>query len=244
MPILTAVLAAGFALIHLLIGRLRFLHAVPRSRWLSMAGGVAVAYIFLHVLPELAAHQERVAETASGRIGLSEDLVYLTALLGLSAFYGLERAVRGSKAAQAREGEEAQADPGTFWLHLGSFAVYNVLIGCLLLHREEAGLLSLLFYFVAMALHFVTNDFGLREDYRERYDRIGRWLLAAAVAIGWLLGLLTTLPAVAGSFLFAFLAGGVVLNVLKEELPEERQSRFWPFGAGAAAYAALLLLAG
>jgi hypothetical protein len=42
--------------------------------------------------------------------------------------------------------------------------------------------------------------------------------------------------------LFAFLAGGVVLNVLKEELPEERESRFWAFALGAASYTALLLV--
>ena len=40
------------------------------------------------------------------------------------------------------------------------------------------------------------------------------------------------------SFLFAFLAGGVVLNVLKKELPEERESRFLLFALGLAAYAA------
>jgi hypothetical protein len=34
------------------------------------------------------------------------------------------------------------------------------------------------------------------------------------------------------ALLFAFLAGGVVLNVLKEELPVERESRFWAFAAG------------
>ena len=33
------------------------------------------------------------------------------------------------------------------------------------------------------------------------------------------------------------------MNVLKEELPEERQSRFWAFAVGAASYAALLLIA-
>ncbi len=41
--------------------------------------------------------------------------------------------------------------------------------------------------------------------------------------------------------MFAFLAGGVVLNVLKEELPEDRKSRFSAFAVGSAAYAALLL---
>jgi hypothetical protein len=40
---------------------------------------------------------------------------------------------------------------------------------------------------------------------------------------------------------FAFLAGGVVLNVLKEELPDGRESRFLPFLAGPGACAALLL---
>ena len=41
--------------------------------------------------------------------------------------------------------------------------------------------------------------------------------------------------------LFALLAGGIILNVLKEELPEERKSRFWAFALGAGTYAALLL---
>jgi hypothetical protein len=42
--------------------------------------------------------------------------------------------------------------------------------------------------------------------------------------------------------LFAFLSGGVMLNVLKEELPEERESRFWAFVVGVTAYTTLLLL--
>jgi hypothetical protein len=43
------------------------------------------------------------------------------------------------------------------------------------------------------------------------------------------------------SLVLAFVAGGVILNVLKEELPEERESRFWAFALGAAGYGALLL---
>ena len=93
-----------------------------------------------------------------------------------------------------------------------------------------------------MALHFVTADFGMREDHARDYDRIARWVLAAAVVAGWGLGLLTDLPRLAIGLLFAFLAGGVVLNVLKEELPEERKSQFGPFILGAAGFA--LLVAG
>jgi hypothetical protein len=42
--------------------------------------------------------------------------------------------------------------------------------------------------------------------------------------------------------LFALLSGGVVLNVLKEELPEERQSSFRAFFAGIVVYTVILLI--
>ena len=238
---LTLILALGFALIHLFIGKLHFLDVVPRSRWLSFAGGVAVAYVFLHILPELSAHQETFVAAFDTPARFAESWVYGVALAGLAAFYGVERAVKTPHQGRttSRVGDRARSN--VFWIHSGSFAFYNVLIGYLLLHREEAGLWSLLTYFLAMALHFVTNDFGLRQDQRSEYDRISRWIFAAAVVLGWFVGATIRIPEVAIGFLFAFLAGGVVLNVLKEELPEERQSRFWPFALGVAGYGALLI---
>lgn len=94
---------------------------------------------------------------------------------------------------------------------------------------------------VAMALHFVVNDYGLREDHKGLYTRIRRWVLATAVFVGWLVGLLVEIPEPAIAVMNAFLSGGIILNVLKEELPRERESRFWPLALGAAIYAAILL---
>ncbi len=239
---LTAIFAGTFAAIHLFICKLRFLDVVPRSRWLSAAGGVAVAYVFLHILPELSGHQETFAKGLGLTEQSAETWVYLVALAGLGIFYGLERAAKVSRGhSRSKSGRDA-VEADVFWLHIGSFSLYNLLIGYLLLHREETGLWSLAIYFVAMGLHFVTNDFGLREDHKERYDRLGRWFIAAAVMAGWALGALTSLSEMVIGFLFAFLAGGVVLNVLKEELPEERKSRFLPFAFGLGGYAAILLL--
>jgi hypothetical protein len=39
----------------------------------------------------------------------------------------------------------------------------------------------------------------------------------------------------------AFRAGGIILNVMKEEVPQERQSRFLPLALGAFGHAGLLL---
>ena len=36
--------------------------------------------------------------------------------------------------------------------------------------------------------------------------------------------------------------GEVILNVLKEELPEERENRFWAFALGVAMYASILMV--
>lgn len=235
------VAVAVLAVLHLFASKLRFLDETPRSIWLSIAGGVSVAYVFVHLLPELGQAQEAVAEAMEGSLALLEHHVYLVALVGLAAFYGLERLATSSRRRQRKVGKGDSTSEGVFWLHISSFAVYNTLIGYLLLHRETPGLQSLFLFSLAMALHFLVTDHSLHEHHKGAYLRLGRWVLAGAVLLGWAIGLATEISEVALAVLIAFLAGGVVLNVLKEELPEERDSRFWAFALGATLYAAILL---
>jgi hypothetical protein len=236
------IFAASLALIHLFAGQVRFLQAVPRSRWLSAAGGAAVAYIFIHVLPDLSRGQATIERNGGVGPGFLANHVYLAALLGLAIFYGLERAAKRSRQQSREARREDVTGPGVFWLHIMSFGIYNALIGYLLLHREVPGLLSLFFFFLAMALHFLVNDYGLRRDHKDAYRHTARWLLAGAVILGWVAGVTLEIHEMAVAILFAFLAGGVILNVLKEELPDERLSSFWAFAVGAAAYTVLLFL--
>lgn len=238
----SAIFAISLALVHLYCSKLQFLDVIPRSRWLSMAGGVSVAYVFVHILPDLSERQETINRT--GALGFLEHHVYLLALLGLTVFYGLEKAVKVSQSKQSKEKIETYdntTEAGVFWLHICSFAIYNALIGYLLLHSETSGLLSLFLFFIAMALHFVVNDYGLRKDHKRTYQRIGRWILAAAIIVGWVIGIATEISEPAIAVLFAFLAGSIIFNVLKEELPEERKSRFWAFAVGIVVYSVLLL---
>lgn len=240
-------LAVGLAAVHVFAGRVRTLRVVPRSQWLSFAGGVSIAYVFVHLLPEITARQAEV--TVEGPFAFvaagGDRALFVVALAGFAAFYAVERlAVRsryGTDGDEVLDGAETRTPAGVFWIHLGSFSAYNVLIGYFLLHREETGVVNLLLYFAAMALHFVVNDYGLHEHHREAYTRVGRWLLAAAVVGGFLVGYFVAVPENLLGLLLAFVAGGVILNVIKEELPEERQSRFWAFAAGVVGYTAVLL---
>jgi len=242
LTVLAGFLAVGLALVHVFSGHLHFLRVIPRSRILSLGSGASVAYVFVHVLPDLSEAQTSIQESFGPALAFLELHVYLVALLGMVTFYGLERAAKLSRQRKQDLGQGNATTLQVFWLHVGSFAVYNALIGYLLVHREIPGRASLFWFAIAMALHFTVNDHGLREHHKKKYDHIGRWVLAAAIIVGWVIGSNTKIAEGAIAILFSFLAGSIMLNVLKEELPEERESRFWAFALGAAGYAALLIV--
>lgn len=239
-------LAAAVVLVLLHVGgaALGFLDRVPRSRWLSAAGGVALAYVFVHLLPELAEIQAAVDET--GALAGLERHAYLVALVGVATFYVLEqfarrsRSVAGTGHAGANGTRPGSAGRRIGWIHLGSYAGYNAIIGYVLVQRHHAPDASLWLFTLAIGVHFVVNDQGLRSHHGALYHRWGRWFVSAAVLAGWALGQVVDLSEAALGLPLAFVAGGVVLNVLKEELPAERESRLLPFLTAAAGYAAVL----
>jgi hypothetical protein len=166
----------------------------PRSRWLSFAGGVAVAYVFMHMLPELGEHGrnlargDRVERPAGGKCGIRRRARRACAVLR-----GRAGAAHLAPSCPAGGGRD-RPEQGVFWLHIGSSALLIAVIAYLLNNRENATLAGTAIYFVAMALHFSTADFGSRTHHPELYDRAGRWVLAAATVSGWLFGLSPTCP--------------------------------------------------
>lgn len=67
-------------------------------------------------------------------------------------------------------------------------------------------------------------------------------MLAAAVLLGFGIRYVARLPESVPVVLQAMLAGAVIFNVLKEELPKPAKARYWPFLGGGIAYGALLLV--
>lgn len=232
-PAWTLLAALLLAAAHVVAGRLRFLRAVPRSRWLSFAGGIAVSYVFVRILPELARAQRAFDDAPPLTSAWLEHHVYLLALAGLVAFHAVARIV------QAQRTGAAPARDTAFWLHMGAFGIYNALIGYLLSARASPG--ELAWFTLAVGMHFVVTDYSLRRDHAGLYNHYARWALAAAVLAGWAAGVAWRAPERAFAALLGFISGAIVLNAIKEELPREGDSRVWPFIAGAALHAALLL---
>src|SRR5262249_24365522 len=151
------------------------------------------------------------------------------------AFAGLSRLRSGPVSGNLRTG----------WLYSGTvlgYALYVLLIGYLLVRREDTSVLSLALYVFAIGLHLLMVDDELAEQYQHRYESGGRWLLVVGVLMGWALGIAGALPDPVTSRLFALLAGGVLITAVHAEVRAEKEPRFWWFVGGSATYATILML--
>lgn len=215
------------AAVHLAAGALHQ-GALKRPAWLSAASGVAIAYVFLGLLPDLAESQARWLEATPHRpLPWLTHQVYLAALLGLLAYFALARAGAGSESRSR------------FWLELGSFAVYNLVIG--ILGSQLRSWPAIVIAVIAYGAHMLVNDYGLHRRYTQLYAGPGRWTLAIAIVFGWVLGALLPVSQLVAVLLIGVVAGGILLNSLREEAPEPGSDKLIPFVSGALVYAALLV---
>ncbi|HET7275491.1 MAG TPA: hypothetical protein VFI91_10050 [Longimicrobiaceae bacterium] len=238
-------LAAALLLttVHAVSPLMRVLREIPRSRVLSFAGGMSLSWVVMRVMPSLSTDQFVLARAAgSGSLDFLRSHVYIAVLVSVLFFYSIERLAKGSRLRRERTGDADIDAPIVFWVQISSFAMLNFMIGYALPSRAERGLEILLLFALAMALKFMVSDHGLYADHGTAYHRVGRWILGLAVLLGWATGYLTEIPDIGAALLRAFIAGGVLFNMLKEELPAERESKAWAFVAGAVAYAGLLIV--
>lgn len=209
--------------------------------WISAAGGAAVAYVFVYILPKLAKQsQALVAEHGPGLLGLLDRHVYVVAMLGLMVYYGVNRLVDVQTVFAGGQTRFARVAIGA---HVGSFAAYSLLVGFLIAELGTIRIEKIVLVILALALHFFSNGHYLRECYGDVFRRFICWILAAAVLVGWLIGLAMDVTSTTVALSFAFLAGAVIINTIREELPHERLGNYWAFFGGAVGYATLVLTA-
>jgi len=121
------------ASIFLFGGRLARIRGPWRRRGLSAAAGATCGYVFIHLLPELE-HAGRVfVEATSHRsLPIPEYRVYVSALAGFVALYGLESLVSWSRHARRSESTTRRTLEPVFLLHIGGFAAYGWLTSYLM----------------------------------------------------------------------------------------------------------------
>src|SRR5687768_13070243 len=127
---------AVLAVVLLTASKIDALRGTPRSRWLSFAGGVAITYVFLTLLPEPTKAQREIESKHPSAGWLSEHRLFLVALAGATVLFAVERAAKRTKQSREQRAEEARSAAWVFWLHGAIMCAYAAFVGYLLFHQE------------------------------------------------------------------------------------------------------------
>ena len=116
------------------------------------------------------------------------------------------------------------------------------MIGYAIVDKNNPEVRPLVLFTIAMGLHYFVNDYTLSED--AHYQKSGRWIVIMSLFFGWLAGLFTNLPAFGIALVSAFIGGGVIMNVIRHELPKDHPKNNQAFLFSAFFYTLILLFIG
>ena len=240
---LSFIFIIGFIVVHFGSKYVKLSAASPRSFLFFLFGGATIAYMFLYLLPELHKYFDMVkSNVGEGWPTFLDNYTYLLALVGLLIFFGMDLFARSRK--EVDEEDSASSSLPVMIVHMSIFVFYNITIGYLLIRGEFISGMDKTIYFLALSAHFIVMDFTLKELHSEGHDKYGRWILSAAVFIGWLTGVAFELPTWVLSIAISLLAGGIIFNVFKEELKESTFKNYFAFVGGALVIATLVMFLG
>jgi hypothetical protein len=205
-----------------------------RRRTTSLCAGIALAYVFLHLLPELANLQsallERLGESKTNR--WFEEHVYVVALVGLLLFQIVDKISRNSNSQGAML--------FSYRAELFFFALYSALIGYLVTMQAVLNRPVLLIT-VALSAHFFGTDIDLSERYNALFIKRGSFVLSIAVIAGMLIAVFLPVNGLVYSAGFSFLAGGILINTLRTEIPDPQNVKNLFLLLGAVLYSVMIL---
>lgn len=214
-----------------------------RRKLLSFGAGVTIAYVFVHLLPELeAAREALVHNEARMALPIFAFRVYLAALIGFMAFYALGQMIAKAHAPAGAEATVHEENRLRRAIHVGGFLVYVWLVGYLAVRGFEAGATPIALYAAALGLHFLSLDFSFSREYGPWYDRKARYAFVLAPLAGWAVGILVQFSPFFTAALLGFISGGIILNATVSELPRANEGRPLYFLLGGAFYTALLII--
>jgi hypothetical protein len=205
--------AAAIAIVaatHLGAARIEAAAGARLRQLLSLAGGVAVGYVFVALLPKMGYYTALYVDAHPDKADASVLRLYLFGLLGFLVYFAADR-------------YHARADGNrtAVVLHGVVFAAYSALVGYLIAHAEEArtGYVPHVAVGAVMAVHLFAVDHQLRGWHGAAFDRALRYVLAIAVVAGWCIGHWLPLGKDAVAIWSSILAGGILVNVFSEEFP-------------------------
>ena len=233
--LIAIVLAASLAAAHLSASKVAGLKERTQDTLASLGGGVAVAYVFVHLMPELATGGKELSDAnvvSFAPTPVAEALLFLVALVGLVLFFVLD--------VRAEEGRVSSVS--AYRIHLVSFAIISGLYAYTMPSLVSTGWDYAVLLTTVLFAHILLADRALARAHPHQFKYETRWVGIAAIVIG--LAAAYFLPPASDLVLAvatAFLGGGLLMTTFREELPSASRARLPWFLLGTAVMTALLL---
>ena len=207
-------------------------------RWASFGGGAGMAYVFVHLLPELASHGQALSDAPGmetfAPTPITEALLFLIALVGIMVTYSLD----------VLASHERQAGKVAGSLHTLNFAAISYLYAYSLPSLISTGLAYGVLFTIAISAHVLLADRTMAARHPTIFRTRTRWFGTAALVLGLLhAALLHPVADLHLAIATAFLGGGLLMAVFREELPAVNRTRLGWLVAGTVSMTSLLLLA-
>lgn len=243
------IVALVFVIIHLGSPRTYGYSEHYKKRILSFSGGVAAAYVFLDLLPVIQRadpHLHVIFANNPIIFLFLEKAIFGVAFMGFVTFFVLEYLANNSREIESKKNKKNIADTpaskNVFYVHLALTALVSLIICYSIRFEIKNTGLAVLLYTIALSLHFFVSDRSMEEHYQNLYVKYGRYTLAVMPLLGWVLSVLFPERESEAYVLLAFIAGAVLFNVIKDEIPRLGTGRPIYFFIGAIFYSGLLLI--
>jgi len=235
--LIAGVLAAVLAAAHFF--------AVYVARWpdrtqaiiASLGGGAGVAYVFVHLLPELASGGRSLSALDIAQFTptpIVEASLFLVAMVGLSLFYVLD----------VRTDEGKSSTKTGLRVHLVAFASISVIYGYTMPSLITTGWDYAVLLTIVLVAHVILADRTMARAHPDLFRHETRWVGLVGLAMG--LAIAVILPPVnelSLAVVTAFLGGSLLMTTLRNELPAASTAKLPWFITGVTSMSLLLLVA-
>ena len=209
-----------------------------QHRWASAGGGAGLAYVFIHLLPELASGGRTISEAVNMHrylpTAMTESLLFLVTLVGVVIPYALNVISQQHPASRRWTGSA----------RLATFALINYLYAYSLPSLLTTGISYGVLFTVAISTHILLAERTLAREHPTAFRRRFRWIGCTALVVGSVqAAALHPVSDLTLALATAFVGGGLLISVFRQELPDTDHSRLGWFGLGLMGMTTLLLVA-
>ncbi len=222
---------------HFLTPTVRGHRTISSPRITSFAGGVAVAYVFLHMLPELIESRDNIFQLIGSAFQASvftDLLVFFIALLGFETYYILEYN------SMKKKDSELSNQARMFRFTMSFYFIYSFILTYTMIVRVKTGIIYAVLFTIAMSLHFLLMDRHIRRYYPVLFSNKTRIILLFALILGFSVSILLPINIYIAAFLTAFLSGSVLYTSFSEEITLTRKTSIFSFIMGTLIMAVIL----